>query len=104
MIILELKFKTEVVHNIKDHDWDSFIKGNFPKAPYEGICCEEELKNGSTFSHTSAEIDLAESIKISDYLDGNSNTEDMINTGDIINCLVTDTVLPEGLYNINICW
>ena len=102
--MLELKFRTKTVHTIKDSDWDSFIKGSFPKAPYEGICCEEELKNGSTFSHTSAEINLTESTKISDYLDGDLDTEDTISTGDIINCLVTDTVLPEGLYNININW
>jgi len=102
--MLELKFETKTVHTIKDSDWDSFIKKTFPKSPYEGVCCEEELGNGSTFSHNSAEIDLTESIKISNYLDGNLNIEDMISTGDIINCLVTDTVLPEGLYNININW
>jgi len=102
--MLELKFKTEIVHTIKDSDWDSFIKEYFPKSPYEGICCEEELKNGSTFSHNSAEINLTKSIKISDYLDGETSIEDMISTGDIINYLVTDTVLPAGLYNINIDW
>ncbi len=100
----KLIFQTETVHTINYNDWDSFIKKNFPKCPYDSIVSEEEMGNDSTFSHRSGEMDQDERIEAKKYLDGKSDGFIIYGTGDIIDLLVSYEDLPAGLYNINICW
>ncbi|MFW9871576.1 MAG: hypothetical protein ACFFG0_00575 [Candidatus Thorarchaeota archaeon] len=99
----ELKIETKTVHIVEYHEWDNFIKKNFPKCKYEGITCEEEMSNDSTYSHKTTEISLEKKEEARKFLNG-SKDSDFISTAEILNYLSTDNFIPKGVYNINICW
>jgi hypothetical protein len=101
---MPLKYETRVTHYIDYFNWDVFIKKEFPKCPYEGIVCEEEMGNDTTWTTNVDGSDYEG--KTEKYLNGETKDDkfNFISTGDILSYLVARGDLPPGNYNITISW
>jgi len=102
----QLKIETKMTHAIDYSDWDSFIQKSFPNCPYEGIACEEEMTNDSTWTCTpSGNLTSERIVEIEDYLsNGKVKLGRLPNTSDILNYLVYKGETPSGHYSVDICW
>ena len=102
----QLKIETKITHAIGYSDWDRFVQKSFPNCPYEGVACEEEMSNDSTWT---CEVDGAmneEGLKkIETYLlEGEESFIGFLGTRHILNYLAYKKVLPTGHYSIRISW
>ncbi len=103
---MSLKVETKIVHSIDSFDWDRFIKETYPNCPYDSIVSEEEMSNDSTWTSTvTGKIDQKQITKTEAYLfEGKAEEYSGVYTGEILDYLVYRGILPEGYYNIDICW
>ena len=101
----QLKITSVITHKIDYDDWDKFVKKRFPNCPYDSIVSEEELGNDSTWS-CEAKISMNEQglKEIEAYLLEGEDSFIGIGTRHILNYLAYKGEIPQGHYNIDICW